>query len=120
MILSRQQTSDSLIFTYSEQDRVTNTIPPSCLGPAITTTSPVKRGRWAFSLRTGASPQWPFLGLLAGEYRPDAVASSGALLMGRGYVLQTGTTACLTEPKMLRFPESLRLVRQRESVPAGA
>ena len=102
-ILSRQQTADSLVFTYSEQDRVTNTIPPSCLGPPITTTSPVKRGQWAFSLRTGASPQWSFLGLLAGEYRPDAVAGSGALLVGRGYALQAGAAACLAEPEMLPF-----------------
>ena len=101
-IISRQQTADSLAFTYNEQDRVTNTIPPSCIGPPITTTSAVRRGRWAFSLRTGASPQWPFLGLLAGKYRPDAV-SPGALLMGRGYALQTGNTSCLAEPEMLPF-----------------
>ena len=102
-ILGRQQTADSLAFTYSEQDRVTNTLAPSCLGPPITTTSPVKRGRWAFSLRTGASPQWPFLGLLAGEYRPDVVAGSGALLVGRGYALPTGATSCLAEPEILPF-----------------
>lgn len=102
-ILSRQQTADSLIFTYSEQDRVTTTLAPSCFGPPVTTTSPVKQGRWAFSLRTGASPQWPFLGLLAGEYRPDAVVGSNALLVGRGYALQTGATTCLAEPEMLPF-----------------
>ena len=102
-ILSRQQTTDSLAFTYSEQDRVTNTLAPSCVGPPVTTLSPVKRGRWAFSLRTGASPQWPFLGLLAGEYRPDTVPISGALLMGRGYTLQTGPGSCLAEPEPLAF-----------------
>ncbi len=102
-ILSRQQTTDSLIFTHSEQDRVTNTLAPSCIGPLVTTLSPVKQGRWAFSLRTGASPQWPFLGLLAGEYRPDTAPTSGTLLMGRGYALQTGPSSCLAEPEMLPF-----------------
>ena len=104
-VLSRQQTADSLIFTYSEQDRVTTSTVPGCGGTPGTVLGATRRGRWAFSLGMGASPQWPFLGLLAGEYRPDATAgsASGALLVGRGYELPASAGSCLAEPEPLTF-----------------
>ena len=100
-IVARQQTADSLVLSYKEQDVVTTSGVPGCPGPAGTTYSAVRAGRWAFSLRTGASPQWPFMGLLAGEYRKSAIGD--AWLMGRGYDLQFATGMCLADPVTMDF-----------------
>ena len=103
-ILGREQTADSLFITYSQQDQVTTTNPPGCSGTPGTVLGAVQRGRWAFSLRTGASPQWPSLGLLAGEYRPlFRQGSSQALLMGQGYDPSPGVSACLLDQAPLVF-----------------
>jgi len=100
-IVARQQTADSLVLAYKEQDVVTTSGVPGCSGPAGTTYSAIRAGRWAFSLRTGASPQWPFMGLLAGEYRKSATGD--AWLTGQGYDLQLATGLCLNEEAALRF-----------------
>ena len=91
-ILTRQQTSDSLIFTYQEQQRFTYSGAPGCSTPAGTTVSPIRRGRWALSLSNGASPQFPWLALLSNEYRPIPTTSSTQLLhAGNGYLLNVTT-----------------------------
>jgi hypothetical protein len=97
-IMSRQQTADSLVFTYQEQDRIVYTC------GANTVLTPVKQMRWAFSLRTGASPQFPYLGLLTGEYRPAApVSGTFTLYMGQGYQALTSANACLADSKIEPF-----------------
>ena len=90
-IMSRQQTADSLVITYQEQDRIVYVC------GATTVLTPVKQQRWAFSLRTGASPQFLCLGLLTGEYR--SAQSSFALYMGQGYQAQTNAVTCLADAK---------------------
>jgi hypothetical protein len=99
--VARQLTADSLLLTYKEQDRVTTMAVPDCFGTPGTVISAIRQGRWAFSLRTGASPQW-ILGLLAGEYRP-APGSAKALFMGKGYDLQPGSGFCLDNPEPFTF-----------------
>lgn len=97
-IMSRQQTADSLVITYQEQDRIVNTCGTS------TVLTPVKQMRWAFSLRTGASPQFSYLGLLTGEYRPAAPASGTlTLYMGQGYQTPTSGIACLADSRIEPF-----------------
>ncbi len=96
-IVSRQQTADSLILTYKEQDRIVYTCGTS------TVFTPVTQKRWAFSLRTGASPQFPYLGLLTGEYRPAQASSLFALFMGQGYQAPTTPVACLADAKTQPF-----------------
>jgi hypothetical protein len=69
-ILTRQETADSLVIRYQEQDNLTTLVGPaacSSYGPAGPSNTAVRLGRWAFSLRTGASPQFPMLPLLSGE-----------------------------------------------------
>ncbi|RZL04824.1 MAG: hypothetical protein EOO62_20425 [Hymenobacter sp.] len=100
-IIARQETTDSLILTYREQDVVTTTNAPNCSGTPGTAFSAIRTGRWAFSLRTGASPQWPFMGLLAGEYRK--VPGITAWLTGRGYDLELRTGSCLLEAEPMSF-----------------
>ncbi len=105
-VLARQETADSLTFIYQQQDRLTTSTLPGCGGPPGTVLSPVMRGRWAFSLRTGASPQFPFLALLAGEYRPDpTLGSLKALAMGRRYLAQSNSNFCLNNSTELYFSE---------------
>ncbi|RZK29146.1 MAG: hypothetical protein EOO63_09700, partial [Hymenobacter sp.] len=100
-IVARQQTADSLVLSYREQDIITTTNAPNCSGTPGTAYSAVRTGRWAFSLRTGASPQWPFMGLLAGEYRQ--MPGSTVWLTGQGYDLNLSTGSCLLEAVPLRF-----------------
>jgi len=91
-ILTRQQSADSLVITYQEQQRFTNSGAPGCSAPAGTVVSPVRRGRWAFSLATGASPQFPALGLLRNEYRPIPTTGSTQLLnAGNDYQFNLST-----------------------------
>lgn len=77
-ILTRTQTADSLVLTYQEQERVTYYPVPAggCTTLSGTFTKPVRTGRWAFSLRTGRSPQFVMLGLLTYEYRAANPAGS--------------------------------------------
>lgn len=100
-MVSRQETADSLILNYREQDVITTTNAPNCSGTPGTAYSAVRTGRWAFSLRTGASPQWPFMGLLAGEYRQTP--GNTVWLTGRGYDLYLETGNCLLEGVPLGF-----------------
>lgn len=97
-IVARQLTADSLVLTYKEQDRIVYVC------GASTVLTPIKQSRWAFSLRTGASPQFPYLGLLTGEYRPASSASGTfALYMGQGYQAPTSTVTCLADTKVQPF-----------------
>jgi hypothetical protein len=90
-ILTRSQITDSLIYTYRSQTRLENFGSPGC-GPARVTYSPVETGRWAFSLSTGQSRQFPELAMLAGEYRLSGV---GSVTMGRGIIqIQPGGGGC--------------------------
>ncbi|WP_188563229.1 hypothetical protein [Hymenobacter frigidus] len=87
-ILTRQQTADSLVFTFQEQTRTQHFGIPGG-PPAGFQTSPVWVGRWAFSLRTGKSPQFPALPLLTGEYAAMYQSSSQpALYAGRGLIME--------------------------------
>jgi hypothetical protein len=105
-ITSRTTTTDSLIITYQEQRTITTFAVPGCGGQPGTALSPVQSGRWAFSLRTGASPQNLFLGLLAGEYRPHpaiaGLAPSG-LAVGNAYSVDFAGTSCLSYGAQLSF-----------------
>ena len=68
-ILTRQQTTDSLVYTYLQQSRyrTLSVGAPGCSSTLVSTISPVWRGRLAFSLRTGRSSQLPFFGLFTLE-----------------------------------------------------
>ena len=93
-ILSRRQTPDSLVLTYQEQERRQNFGAPGCGSSAGTVTYPVGRGRWAFSLRTGKSPQFSALPLLTGEYAPGSPTNSFAgLVMGNAISSLPGSGA---------------------------
>jgi len=97
-IVSRQQTADSLVLGYQEQDRIVSTCGTS------TVLTPVRQMRWAFSLRTGASPQFPYLGLLTGEYRSATpTPGTSSLFMGQGYQAITSPVACLSDSKVEPF-----------------
>ncbi|MET4076072.1 hypothetical protein [Hymenobacter sp. UYCo722] len=87
-ILTRQQTADSLVLTYKEQTRTENFGTPTGGMPGIQI-SPVSTRRWAFSLRTGRSTQYPAMGLLTGEYVP--AAPNLPQLAGRGIVGYNGS-----------------------------
>ncbi|WP_460551481.1 T9SS type A sorting domain-containing protein [Hymenobacter daeguensis] len=90
-ILTRSQVADSLIYTYRVQTRLESFGAPGC-SPAGVTYTPIETGRWAFSLRTGQSRQFPELAMLTGEYR---VSGSSAVMMGRGFVqTQPGGSGC--------------------------
>lgn len=69
-ILTRQQTADSLLYTYLEQSRsrTLSVGAPGCATTASSTVSPVETRRLAISLRTGRSPQIPYLGVFTAEY----------------------------------------------------
>ncbi|MGI4742969.1 MAG: T9SS type A sorting domain-containing protein [Janthinobacterium lividum] len=99
-IVARQLTADSLILTYRSQDRITNT---TWCG-STTVLNPIYQHRWAFSLRTGNSPQFPYMGLLAGEYR-IAYANPMALYMGQGYQAAANNSACITGTQTQPFLE---------------
>jgi hypothetical protein len=95
-ITSRAVTMDSLIIGYQEQRIITTFPVPNCGGQPGTVTSPIRNGRWAFSLRTGASPQFPFLALLTGEYRAySGLGALGALAVGNGHSIDFTGNLCL-------------------------
>jgi len=106
-ITSRIVTADSLLITYQEQRAITTFSVPGCGGQPGTVLYPVQQKRWAFSLRTGASPQFPFLALLTGEYRPysapSSFASLGALAAGGTYSIDMAGTACLNYGSQVGF-----------------
>ncbi|QKG53251.1 T9SS type A sorting domain-containing protein [Hymenobacter sp. BRD67] len=99
-IVGRQLTADSLVLTYREQTQTTTSAFPGCGTPGTYTTS-VQAGRWAISLRTGRSPQFAFLPLLADEYLPQPNTSS--LFMGRAVAMQAASSACLASTQTLTF-----------------
>jgi hypothetical protein len=106
-ITSRTTTADSLLITYQEQRIITTLSTPGCGGQPGTVLSPVQNGRWAFSLRTGASPQFPLLALLTGEYRPYPATSGfgilGALAVGSIYSVEYAGTLCLNYGSQVSF-----------------
>lgn len=104
-VTARTVTADSLLITYREQRIITTSSMPNCGGQPGTVLSPVQQKRWAFSLRTGASPQFPFLALLTGEYRPytSGLSSLGALAVGGTYSLEMAGTSCLNHSSQVSF-----------------
>ena len=93
-IISRQQTADSLLLTFQEQTRTETFISPGST-PGIQIL-PVRVGRWASSLRTGKSPQFPALALLTGEYASMSSGSSQApLVVGRGLIMNAASNGCI-------------------------
>jgi hypothetical protein len=106
-ITARTVTADSLIINYKEQRTITTSAMPGCGGQPGTVVSPVQNGRWAFSLRTGASPQFPFLALLTGEYRPypanSGYSSLGGLAVGNEYSIEFAGTLCLNYGSQVSF-----------------
>ena len=102
-ITSRTITADSLLITYQEQRIITTSSMPGCGGQPGTVLSPVQQGRWAFSLQTGASPQFPLLALLTGEYRPYPAISLATLAVGGTYSIEMTTLPCLNLGTQVSF-----------------
>jgi hypothetical protein len=102
-ITSRTTTADSLLITYREQRIITTYSVPGCGGQPGTVLSPVQQGRWAFSLQTGASPQFPLLALLTGEYRPYQATSLVTLAVGGTYSIEMTTLPCLNLGTQVSF-----------------
>ena len=86
-VLTRQQTTDSLIFTFQQQTRTEFFASPSNSGSVQT--YPIDRERWAFSLQTGKSVQFPALPLLTGEYEPMSASARVPYLVGRGITVNS-------------------------------
>lgn len=103
-ILSRQLTADSLSFTYQEQTR-TNFFATPTGGTARTETYPIYVGRWAISLRTGNSRQFPVLPLLTGEYVNASAGSVPPLLVGRGILMNSNVNGCIPSGLYIGFIE---------------
>ncbi|MBJ6108373.1 T9SS type A sorting domain-containing protein [Hymenobacter sp. BT523] len=103
-ILSRQLTTDSLVFTYQEQTR-TNYFATPTGGTASTEVYPIYRGRWAVSLQTGKSAQFPALPLLTGEYVNAFGSQSPPLLVGRGILMNSNGNGCAPNGLYLGFIE---------------
>ena len=94
-IITRQQTADSLLFTFQEQTRTQHFGTPGG-PPAGFQISLVRMGRWAFSLRTGKSLKFPALVLLTGEYTSTSLGIFRApLLVGRGLVMDAASGGCV-------------------------
>ncbi|MDB5268705.1 MAG: C-terminal target protein [Hymenobacter sp.] len=102
--LTRQLTADSLVLTFQEQMRTQTSSYPGCGVPGTATGSVVSK-RWAFSLRTGKSRQFPALPLLTGEY--GAGIFSGALVMGMGVIGTSsgGSATSCPSPVQLRYQQ---------------
>jgi len=98
-ITGRQLTADSLVITYREQGQTTTTSFPGCGTPG-TVVGPVQAGRWAISLRTGQSPQFPYLPLLAGEY---TTLANKTMFMGQSTALKGTLPSCLASARTLSF-----------------
>jgi hypothetical protein len=98
-IVSRHQTADSLVLTYQEQERMQYFAGPTCGGTGGTYTSPIELKRWAFSLRTGQSPQFSTLGLLSGEYHA-LFNSTTSFEIGQGVAEATSTMPCVAGKRL--------------------
>ena len=102
-ISTRQQTPDSLVYTYREQVRTQTFASPNG-SMAGTQTFPIQAGRMAFSLRTGMSWQFPALPLLTGEYVNWFSSSPQApLLVGRGISVESNGSSCHPSGLYLKF-----------------
>ncbi|PJJ58925.1 T9SS type A sorting domain-containing protein [Hymenobacter chitinivorans] len=93
-IKTRQQTADSLIYTYQEQSRTQTYNVPGCGFPAGSSMTNVAKARLAISLRTGQTKQFSVvfgaLPMLSGEYRvASATGNDPRLVVGTGLVNQT-------------------------------
>lgn len=86
-VLTRQQRSDSLVLTFQQQTRTELFATPTSSGSVQI--SPVGRERWAFSLRTGKSVQFPGLPLLTGEYVPWSASTQSPYYVGRGITVSS-------------------------------
>ncbi|WP_375416422.1 hypothetical protein [uncultured Hymenobacter sp.] len=75
-ILTRQQSTDSLSYTYLEQIRHQAVSGLDCGSTNTTSFTPVTTKRLAISLRTGQSPQFPYLGLFTLEYKRASAGQS--------------------------------------------
>ena len=104
-ILTRQQTPDSLVYTYQEQTRSQTFVTPTG-GTAGTQTYPVQTKRWAFSLRTGKSNQFRAMSLLTGEFAPVYASAQPPLLVGRGIIASAGSNSnCAPNGQYVNFIE---------------
>jgi hypothetical protein len=101
-ITSRQLTADSLVLRFSQQRRASTSGAPGC-SAAGTTVSPVSTGRWAFSLRTGRSPQFLPFALLTGEYAAIGSASLPTLLVGGSVGIRAAGTGCFAGAQIIRL-----------------
>ncbi len=104
-ITARQLTPDSLVILYKEQRRGQRYGYPGCGGPGGAFTDPVASLRWAFSVRTGKSPQFTSLPLLTGEYGSAYPMQTQALVMGKGLMGSASSGAACQTP--------MRIVYQR-------
>lgn len=108
-ILTRQETADSLVIRYQEQDNLTTLGGPaacSSYGPAGPSTTAVRQGRWAFSLRTGASPQFPMLPLLSGEVQATAASTQLGYYNTEQQIFIPTNTATITYQYATRNPST--------------
>ena len=107
-ILTRQETADSLVFTYLEQTR--NQLygygPPWCGLTSSVTLTPITVRRLAVSLRTGRSQQYPYLGLLTLEYARVPFGTTSQVIQAALPLTNRGSGGCGGSG---RFSSSLRL-----------
>jgi hypothetical protein len=104
-ILTRQQTADSLLYTYQEQTRTQTFVTPMG-GTAGIQTYPIQIKRWAFSLRTGKSNQFRAMSLLTGEFAQAYASAQPPLLVGRGIIANTSSNSnCVPNGQYVNFIE---------------
>ncbi|MDO7853218.1 T9SS type A sorting domain-containing protein [Hymenobacter convexus] len=97
-VLTKTQTSDSLVYTYLEQSKYTYSGAPGCGPAAGTQNSSIATRRWALALRTGQSNQFQFMPLLTGEYR---LTASGITLSLGVVQLQPGGGGCVGDQRLV-------------------
>ena len=100
-VLTRQQTADSLIFTFQQQARTQFFASPTNSGSVQI--YPIGTERWALSLRTGKSTRFPALPLLTGEYVPLYAAAQPPYYVGRGITISNSSTGCGPSGQYLSF-----------------
>ena len=108
-VLTRQVTTDSVVYSFQQQSKISYSNAPGCPGTS-TTLSPITTVRMAASRRTGrwsgnqnyANGQARLINpdLLAYEYRVQAI-SSNSLMMGHPVVATRPGVAC-SGPALLR------------------
>lgn len=101
-ILTRRQTADSLVLPFQEQRRVQTFATPMG-GTNGSQIYPIEVKRWAFSLRTGKSVQYPALPLLTGEYLPTYASANPPLFVGRGIIANSSAAGCAPSGQYLSF-----------------